>query len=62
MENRLKKMERMFLQRHLGSSNIEGSWKDSVQEIVKAWLKTSLEGRSHERLIKKIDDIKKKIY
>ena len=52
----------MYLQRHLGSFNIEGSWKDSVQEIVKAWLETPFEGGRYERRLKKIEDIENKIY
>lgn len=36
--------------------------KDLAKEIVKVWLETSFEGGRHERRIKKIEDIEKKIY
>jgi ribose 5-phosphate isomerase B len=36
--------------------------KDLAKEIVKIWLETPFEGGRHERRIKKIEDIEKKIY
>ena len=36
--------------------------KDLAKEIVKVWLETPFDGGRHERRIKKIEDIEKKIY
>ncbi len=36
--------------------------KDLTKEIVKFWLETPFEGGRHERRIKKIEEIEKKIY